>query len=167
MPRVGAANRVEFDGSKEHFVVLHRVRGHGKNFVLLGATYDTKLLMADHCTACAARCHWKVKTMRCIRYFYSTADFGIALQSSVLPVLEAHTSAVYHAAPTNLDHLDSVQRLFLHGVGLTEEEALLEYRLAPLRTRRDLAMLGLLHRCALKTASPQLLEFFPRAAQAT
>ena len=57
----------------------------------------------------------------------------------MLPVLEFPTAAVYHATKTTLDNLDKVRRRFLREVGLTEEEALLYYNLAPLNTRRDIA----------------------------
>ena len=40
----------------------------------------------------------------------------------------------------------------------------MKYKLTPLQIRRDIAMLGLLHRCALKIAPPQLCELFPLAA---
>ena len=160
----GFANRVEFDASKEHFVVLHRQRPHGENFVLLGTTYDPKLTMHDHCEACAARCRWKVHALLKLRCFFDKTGSVRLYKAHVLPLLEAHTAALYHAAPSTLALLDKVQHLFLRGVGLSSDEALLQHNLAPLRTRRDLAMLGLLHRCALEEAPPQLLEFFPREA---
>ena len=73
-----------------------------------------------------------------------------------LPVLEAHTAALHHASQIVLDQLGSVQRFFSGGAGLTAEEALTHYHLAPLSTRRDLAMLDLLHECATGEAVPQL-----------
>ena len=41
------------------------------------------------------------------------------------------------------------QRRFLRECGLSDEEALLHFNLAPLETRRDIAMLGLIHRSVL------------------
>ena len=140
------------------------MRPYGDNFVLLGTTYDPKLTMLDHCVACAARCRWKVKALLKLKWFYNEKGLVQLYKAHVLPVLEAHTAALYHAAPSTLEHLDRVQRLFLRGVELNDTEAFLQHNLAPLRTRRDLAMLGLLHRCALGEAPPQLLAFFPREA---
>ena len=37
----------------------------------------------------------------------------------------------------------------LNHVGISKEEALLQYRLAPLKSRRDIAMLGVIHRAVL------------------
>ena len=39
----------------------------------------------------------------------------------------------------------------------------MRFNLAPLCARRDMAMLGLLHKCALGEAPPQLLDLFPLA----
>ena len=41
----GRQNRVAFDASKEHLVVLHPVHGEGDHFKLLGTLVDCKLLM--------------------------------------------------------------------------------------------------------------------------
>ena len=56
---------------------------------------------------------------------------------------------MYHAAKTILAGIDAVQRRFLRECGLSDEEALLHFNLAPLETRRDIAMLGLIHRSVL------------------
>ena len=57
-----------------------------------------------------------------------------------------------------------VQARFLRAVGLTEEEALLNFRLAPLSMRRCIAILGFLHRVVLGLTSTQIGELFPLAA---
>ena len=64
-------------------------------------------------------------------------------------LLEYRTPAVYHAAKTTLAGIDAVQRRFLRECGLSDEEALLHFNLAPLETRRDIAVLGLIHRSVL------------------
>ena len=45
-------------------------------------------------------------------------------------------------------------------MGKTETEALVTHNLAPLSTRRDMAMLGLIHRTVLKLGPPQFNEWF-------
>ena len=60
-----------------------------------------------------------------------------------------------------LDCVDRVQRRLLRELGLTELEGLTRYRLAPLPSRRDMAMLGVLHKVVLGLAPPQLAAFFP------
>ena len=84
----------------------------------------------------------------------------------VLSFLESSTAAFYHAAPTRLGLVDHVQEVLLRELGLSEKDALLQYKLAPLRTRRDIAMLGLVHRAVLRVGPPQFFAWFPFAAPA-
>ena len=67
---------------------------------------------------------------------------------------------MYHATREVLQKLDSVQKRFLSDVGVDEITALMEFNLAPLRTRRDIAMLGMLHRAKLGLGPPQFRELF-------
>ena len=85
-------------------------------------------------------------------------------KTDVLPFLEHSTSAVYHATTTLLETLERVQRTFLRRVGLTAEKALTRYNLAPLCTRRDVAMLGVVHRAVLGEGPPQFRKWFFSAA---
>ena len=56
--------------------------------------------------------------------------------------------------------MDKVQRGFVKRLGLTEVDALVEFRLAPLSCRRDIAMLGVLHRAALQLGPEHFQRFF-------
>ena len=87
----------------------------------------------------------------------------------VLSYIEARTPAIHHAARTTLDLIDRVQRRFLRSVGVSELKALIKYRLAPLPARRDMAMLGLLHRVWHGLAPRPLAALFPwsRGRQST
>ena len=53
-----------------------------------------------------------------------------------------------------------MQRRFLREVGLTDEEALLQFNLAFLNARRDMAALGLIHRTVLGLGPPHFREWF-------
>ena len=57
--------------------------------------------------------------------------------------------------------IDRVQVRFLREIGISELTALQDYRLAPLPSRRDIGMLGVLHKINLNTAVPQLQTLFP------
>ena len=59
-----------------------------------------------------------------------------------------------------LQPLDKLQDRFVREAGLTSLEALMVFNLAPLSCRRDVAMLGILHRAALKKGPPQFWQFF-------
>ena len=47
-------------------------------------------------------------------------------------------------------------------MGVDEITALMQFNLAPLELRRDIAMLGLLHRAAIRKGPPQLQTMFKR-----
>ena len=68
-----------------------------------------------------------------------------------------------HCSATVLRPMDDLQRSFLRRVGLTEEVAFLHYNLAPLSLRRDIGMLGFIHRAVLGVASPLICSLFPAA----
>ena len=68
---------------------------------------------------------------------------------------------MYHAAVSVLDRVKRVQRRLLRELCLTELDALLRHRLAPLPSQRDIAMLPVLHKVVLSLAPPQLAAFFP------
>ena len=65
--------------------------------------------------------------------------------------------------------MDAVKRRFLRECGLSDEEALLHCNLASLETRRDIAMLGLIHRsvlgCGPRHFTNMLLPSPPSASQ--
>ena len=61
-----------------------------------------------------------------------------------------------------LHHLDRVQQKFLADVGVDERAALLIFNLAPLEARRDMAMLGLIHRTMLGKGPRHFREYFER-----
>ena len=113
----------------------------------------------------AKRCHWKLVTLLRSRRFFTEGQLVQQYKTHVLPFPEHSAPAVYHATTALLDVLDRVQTTFLRRLGLTEEEALERYSLAPLGTRRDVAMLGVVHRTVLGDGPPQFRKwFFPAAA---
>ena len=81
--------------------------------------------------------------------------------------LEFATPAIYHANEFVLAALDRVQDRFLDALGISAETALIEFRLAPLRTRRDIAMLGLLQRIVLGKAPEQFNSIVIPASRPT
>ena len=81
--------------------------------------------------------------------------------------MESNTLALRHAIPTNLAWIDHVQNRFLREIGLPEFEALRDYRFAPLKCRRDMSMLGVLHKVNLGNAPPQLPELLQKISGGT
>ena len=81
-------------------------------------------------------------------------------KSHVLSLLEYCTPAICHATREVLQTLDCVQTRLLSDVVLDEITALMIFNLAPLRTRRDIAMLAMLHKAKLALGPPQFRVLF-------
>ena len=92
--------------------------------------------------------------------FHTEAELVTLYKRKLLGYLEYRTPAIYHATDTTLAKLDKVQERLLRVVGCTEREALLHWNLAPLATRRDIAMLGLVHRTVLGKGPSHFRSFF-------
>ena len=56
--------------------------------------------------------------------------------------------------------IDRIQKRLLRRVGMTTTEALLICNLAPLHTRRDIAMLGVIHRAMIGEGPDQFRDIF-------
>lgn len=59
----GRGNRVLFGAGKESFQVLHRTRGQGENFTILGTEFDTTLGMHDAAHKVSTEAGWRLKTL--------------------------------------------------------------------------------------------------------
>ena len=158
--RWGAANQVSFDPGKESFHILHRRDDWGPNFTNLGVTFDTKLRMNVACREIAQEARWRLNTLLRARRFHTCRELVKLYKTHILSYLESGTPAVYHAAPYNLHLIDHIQEVFLRELGISDEVALADFNLAPLNTRRDIAMLGLIHRTTLNLGPPQFKEWF-------
>ena len=145
----GRANQVSFDPAKESVHIVSHAQRHGDPFKLLGICFDCKLRMDLAVRDVVSQASWKLTTILRTRRFHGVSQLVQVYKSKVLSFVEYRTPAVYHAAKTTLAGIDAVQRRFLRECGLSDEEALLHFNLAPLETRRDIAMLGLIHRSVL------------------
>ena len=63
-----------------------------------------------------------------------------------------------------LRRLDAIQSGFLKDIGIDDVTALIDFHLAPLCTRRDMAMLGVIHRTVLGKGPPQFQRHFKQHA---
>ena len=157
----GQANQVSFDPEKESFHILHRTLHFGETFKVLGCLFDPQLLMHAAARHVAIEGGWRLQTLLRSRRFFSTKELIHLYKAQVLSYMESSTPGLYHAAPSVLGRVDRVQRRLLRELELSELEALQTHNLAPLASRRDIAMLGALHKVALGTAPAQLALLFP------
>ena len=159
----GRKNRVIFDTTKEAKVVLHPTRGQGETFRLLGLMVDNALRMDTAVDTMLAKARPKCQALLRARSYYHTRDVILQFKTHVLGILECNTGGIYHATSTVLAPLDRLFRTFVHALNLDIDQVFLEFNLAPLGLRRDIAMLGFLHKCNLPGAHEHILELFPRS----
>ena len=87
-------------------------------------------------------------------------------KSHVLSFVEYRTPGVHFASTSVLNEIDDVQVRFVRQLGLSEEGAFMHFNLAPLCVRRDIGMLGLIHRAAkARTASIVAVLLFGRQSR--
>ena len=149
-----------FENTKESFHVLSHRYPYGEDFKLLGVTFDCKLAMDTAARALVGEARWKVKTLLRASTYHTDAELVLLYKSRLLGYLEYRTPALYHASDTDLTALNGVQDRLWKVVGCTEREALQHWNLAPLATRRDIAMLGLVHRTVLGKGPKHFRRFF-------
>ena len=143
-------------------MVISNVEGVGGPVKLLGVQFDNKLIMNTASTKCAKKAAFKLKSLLRCRRFYSTVDLVMLYKSHVLSFIEYRTPALHFASSSVLNEIDDVQVRFVREIGLSEEFAFMSFNLAPLQVRRDIAMLGVIHRAASRSGPPQLWRFFQR-----
>ena len=163
----GKANRVSFDASKEFIVIIHPRLSFGDPFKLLGCLLDTKLTMRHAVDAILSKVRPRIKALLRTRSHYSVPSLIEQFKTHVWGLMETHSGGIFHAATSILDQLDRVQNHFLKELGMPLEEAFLEFHFAPPTLRRNIAILGMIHKRVIGQAHPSfdaLLPFFPGRA---
>lgn len=104
----------------------------------------------------------KLRSLLQVKRLYSASSMVRLFKCHMLSYIESNTPAIYHSAPSILRLLDSVQETLLMALGVGEVDAFLIHNLAPMSTRRDIAMLAVLHRIALGVAHGPIQRLFPQ-----
>ena len=143
------ANQVTFDPAKECVHIVSHAQPHGDSLKLLGVPFDCMLRMDLAVSEVVGQASWKLTTILWARRLHDVPQLVQVYTSKVPSFVEYRTPAVCHATKSTLPGIDAVQKRFLRECGLSDEDALLHLNLAPLETRRDIAMLGLLHQPVL------------------
>merc|ERR1712023_379958 len=98
---------------------------------------------------CVLSCNKKLDMLMRSFSFSSLGEIMLLYKSHILGFIEYRTSAIFHAESSELLKIDFIQNRFLDALGISAESAFLEHKLAPLRTRRHIAILGVIHRACL------------------
>ena len=158
--RWGNASQVSFDQAKEskHVLALHG--GEGYSFRLLGVPFDYALSMRDAVYEIVSEAFWKVASIFRSARFFTDREFVNLYKSQLLSYLAYRTPTIYNACDTVLAPVDKFQDRCLKELGISAEDALFHFNLAPLQCRRDMAMMGVLHRTALGKGPVRFQQFF-------
>ena len=162
----GRENQVQFDPAKESMHVIGRHDAAGPDFKIMGIHFDCKLLMNNAVHETVVTSSWKLRTVMRTRRFFTHAELVLHYKSHILSFIEYRTPGISHACCSVLQPLDDIQGRLLKDLGISVTDALLHFNLAPLQSRRDMAMLGLIHRTVLGKGPEHFKDFF-RLATAT
>ena len=102
-----------------------------------------------------------MKTILRIRPYYSAKTLVDQYETHVWGIMETHNGAIFHASTSALAKIDRLQKHFLDELQLTEEEAFLQFNFAPPILRRNIGILGLLHKRVLGKAHPIFESLLP------
>ena len=122
--------------------------------------FDTKLVMYDAIVCIVVEVGSRIKMLMRVRPFYSKMELVSLYKSQVLSFIASGTPDYYHDAPSILKLLDDVQDAFLESINISRKDALLNFNLGPTCLRRDIAMLGVLHKVVLRIAPNPLQDMF-------
>ena len=127
----GRANQVSFDPAKESVHIVSHAQPYGNPFKLHGICFDCKLWM-DLALRDVSQASWKLTTILWTRRLHGVSQLVQVYKSKVLSFVEYRKPSVYHAAKTILTGIDAVQSRILRECGLSDEDALLHFNLAPI-----------------------------------
>ena len=96
------------------------------------------------------------------RRFFIDAELILFFKSHILSYIEYRTPAVFHAATSTLNEIDDILTRFLRKIGISQDDAFMYFNLAPLRLRREISILGLIHRTVLGKGPSHFRQFFER-----
>ena len=157
----GKTNRVSFDPSKEHLVVLHPFENHGAAFKLLGLMVDTDLAMDSAIDSLLSKIRPKITAILRTRGYHSVPDLITQFKTHIWGLMEANMGGIFHATSTRLAKIDHEQDRFLRELGISAEEAFEEFNFAPPTLRRNIGILGLLHKRVLGKCHPSFENLLP------
>ena len=103
----------------------------------------------------------KIRAIVRTKPHYSTRDLVGQFKTHIWGTMEVHSGGIFHASNHLLDKFDASQRHFLEELGADERSAFLDYNFAPPSLRRNIGILGLLHKRVLGIAHPIFNKLLP------
>ena len=159
----GRRNRVSFDAGKEHILILHPRDGCGEPCKYLGCMLDCFLVMDKAVDNIMSWARPKVKALLRTKGQYNVSGMLHQYKAHIWGGTEYANGAILHASDTVLSRLDRLQKHFLDELHLTAEVAFLDYNFGPPTLRRDIGILGFIHKRVLGCCHPGIASLLPFA----
>ena len=161
----GRANRVAFDATKEHAVIIHPLSAEGDPFKLLGLLVDCKLIMLPAVEKILSQIKPKIRAILRTKKYYDNKTLISQFKTHIWGVMECHSGGLFHASDSVLKKLDQVHFQFLHELEMNASEAFADFNFAPPMLRRNIGVLGLLHKRVLGLGHPIFQKLLPFCAE--
>ena len=163
----GRTNRVKFDAKKEHLAIIHPDANvlHGDGFRLLGCFMDLDLRMRTAVDQLLAKIRPKSKAILRTRGYYSVPELLQQYKTHIWGLVECNAGAFFHVVSSLLLKIAQVQDNFLHKLNLSNSEAFLKFNFAPTILRRNIGILGFLHKRVLGLSHPSIEKLLPWYSQ--
>ena len=147
---------MKLDTGKGSVHILHRTKRFGCHFKLLGLEFDVSLRMGHAVSILAREAGWPLQAVVRPKRFFTTKQIFNLYKCQVLSLIESGVCGYDHTSANILATLDRIQTRLPRETGVSAEDALTRFDLAPLQSKRDIAMLGMLHRTMLGETPQQL-----------
>jgi len=122
---------------------------------------DTDLRMHSAIDEFMSKIRPKITAILRTRAYYSTRDLIGQFKTHIWGLIEAHNGGYFHATSSLLEKIDHAQERFLRELEVSPEQALLDFNFAPPRIRRNIAVLGLIHKRVLGKCHPTYERLLP------
>ena len=95
------------------------------------------------------------------RSHYAIKDLISQFKTHIWGLMECHNGGIFHACSSLLEKLDAIHFKFLRDIGSDHANAFLEFNFAPPTLRRNIGILGLLHKRVLGLSHPMFQTLLP------
>jgi len=91
----------------------------------------------------------KITALLRTRAYYDLPNLIGQFKTHIWGIMEANSGGIFHACTSQLDRFDHCQQHFVEKLGSTEEAAFINNNFAPPVLRRNIGILGMLHKRVL------------------
>ena len=152
---------MEFDPSKEYLKIIHPRRGLGDDFKMLGTLFDVALSMKPCIEYVLGRVRPKIRALLRLKDFYSLPVMLDQYKSHIWGITEYSNGVIFMAPPCQVRRLDKLQKWYLRELGISDQDAFVTHNFAPPSLRRNIGLLGFLHKRVLEECHPAFCQALP------